>query len=148
MLVWLFGSLAVVALAILVAGFVLGAKQRGETSTREGPEVYAEMVQRNSSRESRREGQSVLKQKTWVGGTGKSGQVTVTYTSKEIAEAWRQSNLKSVAPGLMIAGGLLGVFLFGGLTLVSLGGILVLVGVGLVLMGGYGFWQFLRGASR
>jgi hypothetical protein len=140
----LLGS-AGLAFVALVGGFAWALAERGRVTRRSGPEVHAELVEREIARESRLRGESVVSRQVWAGGTGHSVESSATYSTDEIVQAFRSGRLRPIAPGLLLVAGLFGLLVFGGLALLVRPGALRLVGLGLLVLACYGSFQFVSG---
>jgi len=147
----LFVTLAALSLLTLVVAAVWAMRERGTVKRRSGPSMRAAIVSDQVDRDARLRGDSLLAKKVWAGGTGHAAEVEASYSTDEIVRAFRSGRLRPIAPGLLIAGGLLGLFAFGGLALLALPGLTRLFGLGLLAALAYGAVQLgsgLRAAAR
>jgi len=146
-----FLGLAALSLLTLVVAAVWAMRERGTVKRRSGAAVHAELVSDQIDRDARLRGDPLLAKKVWAGGTGHAAEVEASYSTDEIVRAFRSGRLRPIAPGLLIAGGLLGLLAFGGLALLALPGLARLFGLGLLVAMAYGAFQLasgLRAAAR
>jgi hypothetical protein len=111
--------LAVLFGVSLIAGFILAMLQRGQSSTKRGPQVGAEQMQRRQR--PRRPGVNIdipITGESSFQGEGVEKEWDAVYSLAEIRQHLGAGRLRPVLPALMMIVGLIGLTLFLGVALV------------------------------
>jgi hypothetical protein len=111
---WLFLSLTILSIIILIVGMVWVLMTSGQTQRRSGPEVGEEMVE-SMLRDGLTKDEVVLGTKFKGKAVGVKREATFSFA--DIKAAIKEGQWQPVLPILLALGGMMGLFFFGSLTL-------------------------------
>ncbi len=118
-MITVFGGITVLFSLAGIVGLVLALRDRGRKTTRQGPEVYQELVESRYQRDDRH---NSGRSRRWVKtkGTGYGVNVEASYDWPEMITAWRERRWRFLLPPLLGGSAIVGIPMFAGLTLTQL----------------------------
>ncbi len=115
----LFVALAALGVLLLAVGFALAVKERGKTTKRTGPGIYAEMMRDSMRRDTLRNGDVPIGEWAVSWGKGVAVETEASYTMDEVKQMVNGKQYKRLLPPLLMIPGFVAMLVFAGLAILA-----------------------------